>query len=160
MSDIGHIRIALTTNSLTDVDADFASARQMVFYDVSYDTAEFLDAVQFAPGKPPSSAKGGKGPGGGSGCSGPGTEEAGDLTDQKIGALDGCAVLFTRRLSDFAAVRVRDAKVFPVKMEAPRAVGDVIEQLQTMMNRNPPLWLRKALGYGIRNNAFLVEKEA
>ncbi|PWC42402.1 NifB/NifX family molybdenum-iron cluster-binding protein [Azospirillum sp. TSO22-1] len=156
MSDIGHIKIALTTNSLTDVDADFASARQMVFYDVSYDSAEFLDAVQFGPGK----AAGGKGPGGGAGCSGPGTEEAGDLTDQKIGALAGCAVLFTRRLSDFAAVRVRDAKVFPVKMETPREVGAVIEQLQAMMNRNPPLWLRKALGYGVRNNAFLVEKEA
>lgn len=158
MSEIGHIKIALTTNSLTDVDADFASARQMVFYDVAYDTAEFLDAVTFAPGKP----AGKKGPGGGAGCSaGDGAEEAvGDLTDQKINALDGCAVLFTRKLSDFAAVRVRDARVFPVKMDTQREIGEVIDQLQKMMNNSPPLWLRKALGYGLRNNAFLIEKEA
>ncbi|TWA70164.1 nitrogen fixation protein NifX [Azospirillum brasilense] len=158
MSDIGHIKIALTTNSLTDVDADFASARQMVFYDVSYDSSAFLDMVQFAAGKAPN---GGKGPGGGAGCSGAGVDDTpGDLTDQKIGALDGCAVLFTRKLSDFAAVRVRDAKVFPVKMEREREIAEVIEQLQAMMNKSPPLWLRKALGYGTRNNAFLVEKEA
>lgn len=71
MSNIGHIKIALTTNSLTDVDADFASTRQMVFYDVSYDTAEFLDVVQFVPGRPPTGMGGGKRPGGGTGCSGP-----------------------------------------------------------------------------------------
>lgn len=158
MTSIGHIKIAMTTNSLTDVDADFASARQMVFYDVSYDTAEFLDAVQFTPGKPP---LGMKGPGGGAGCSGAGADDSqGDLTEQKIGALAGCAVLFTRKLSDFTAVRVRDAKVFPVKMEQPREVGEVIAQLQAMMNNRPPLWLRKALGYGTRNNAFLIEKSA
>lgn len=158
MSDIGHIKIALTTNSLTDVDADFASARQMVFYDVTYDTAEFLDAVSFAPGAPP---QGGKGPGGGAGCSGAGMEDAGgDLTDRKIAALEGCGVLFTRKLSDFAAVRMHGAKVFPVKMESPREIGAVIEHLQSMMNNRPPLWLRKALGYGVLNNAFLVEKTA
>ncbi len=32
--DAAHLRIAITTNSLLAVDANFASAKQMVFYDV------------------------------------------------------------------------------------------------------------------------------
>ena len=30
--DAAHLRIAITTNSLVAVDANFASAKQMVFY--------------------------------------------------------------------------------------------------------------------------------
>ena len=35
--DAAHLRIAITTNSLVAVDANFASAKQMVFYDVTRD---------------------------------------------------------------------------------------------------------------------------
>ena len=50
MSEIGHIRIAVTSNDLLQVDANFAQAKQIVFYDVSYDDAEFVDCVQFKGG--------------------------------------------------------------------------------------------------------------
>ena len=48
--DTPHLRIALTTNSLVKVDANFAAAKQVVFYDVDRDGSEFVDVVHFTPG--------------------------------------------------------------------------------------------------------------
>ncbi len=56
--DHGHLRIAITTNSLIQCDANFVQARQMVFYDVTRDASEFVDVVHF-------SKSGKRGPGGG-----------------------------------------------------------------------------------------------
>ncbi len=155
MAEIGHVKIAITTNSLIQVDVDFAKARQVVFYDVSYDSSSFLDCAQFAA---PKRGEGGKR---GSGCSGGGGPEgndaqSGDPIARKLEALAECDVVFTTGLSDLAAVHMKRMNIFPVKMEKPRDIDEVIEKLQSMMNNNPPLWLRKALGYGRRNAAFLV----
>ncbi|PWV60995.1 NifB/NifX family molybdenum-iron cluster-binding protein [Plasticicumulans acidivorans] len=157
MSEIGHLKIAITTNDLLQVDANFANAKQIVFYDVTYDDAVFVDCVQFKGGK----GGGKRGPGGGGGCSmgDPNDGAAVDQVKLRVDALEGCAVLFTRALSDFAAVNVKNAGVFPVKMETGREITEVIETLQRMMNNHPPLWLRKALGYGVRNAEFLIERD-
>ena len=58
--DAPHLRIAVTTNSLIQVDANFAAAKQVVFYDVARDSSEFVDVIHFSPG---GIAR--KGPGGG-----------------------------------------------------------------------------------------------
>ena len=145
MPEPGHVRIAITTNDLLQVDADFVSAKQIVFYDVSSDSSEFLDSVTLAALK-----NGGqkKGPGGGTGCSL--SENDDDATLDRIGlmveALKGSAVLFTKGLSDPQAVRVKNADVFPVKMEHNREIPDVILQMQRMLSSNPPPWLRRAMG--------------
>ncbi len=143
MAQSGHVKVALTTNSLTEVDADFANARQIMFYDVSCDGAVFLDVKQFDPGRP----DGQKGPGGGTGCSNmdPLDGEAADMLDAKFEALRGCGVLFTCRLSDFAAVRIHEGCTFPVKMEVKRGVDRVLSQIQHLLCTKPPLWLRRRL---------------
>jgi nitrogen fixation protein NifX len=159
MTEIGHLKIAITTNDLTQVDADFISAKQMVFYDVTYDSSEFLDCVQFGMVK---RGVDGKGPGGGTGCSNADTDETPNL--DRIGtmveALDGCAVLFTRGLSDPQAVRVKNAGVFPVKMERSRSIPEVVAHLQGMLNKNPPLWLRRAMRDSAPDAEYLLEATA
>jgi len=148
MHSAGHVKIAITTNSLTEVDAGFANAGQVVVYDVSAQASEFLDCIQFRGAKKglaPGESK--KGPGGGKGCA------MDDLTNgvttdrmaERVDALDGCSVLFTLGLSDLHAVHVKRRGIFPVKMEKSRSVDDVVESLQTMLKNNPPLWLRRVL---------------
>jgi nitrogen fixation protein NifX len=139
----GHIKVALTSNSLTEVDADFVSAKQILFYDVGGDSVEFLDAVQFDGGRP----DGQRGPGGGTGCSNlePVDGASAAVMDAKIYSLKGCGVLITLHLSDFASVRIHNGRTFPVKMERRRDVTYVLKQLQHLLNTNPPLWLRKKL---------------
>ncbi len=169
MSAIGHVKIALATNSLTHVDTSFTFARQIVFYDVSYDTREFLDMVRLASPRPPqegsadaesdanaetSKPRPGSGRNGGCCFAEAGLTEGSDRLAARVDAVRGCAILFCKGLNDLAAVRLHEAGVFPLKIEQRRDIDTVIDALQRTMNTHPPLWLRKALGYGVRNPEF------
>jgi hypothetical protein len=142
-----HLRVALTTNSLQKVDANFAAAKQLVFYDVDRDSSEFVDVVHFTPG-------GKKGVGGGRGgadgrCV---MEDMGDDDGtgrdplvERVAALKGSSVLFTLGLSDLAAVRINNLRVFPVKSAQVRTIDDVIGNVQRLMRNTPPLWMRRCM---------------
>jgi nitrogen fixation protein NifX len=148
MSEIGHLKIAITTNGLTQVDANFNGAKQVVFYDVASDSSRFVDLVQFKG----SGAKKQPGAGKNGGCWMMDTEEESvggvDHLSARVDALKGCAVLFTKGIGDPAAMRVKDLNVFPVKLENARDIDDVIVNLQKMMaNDPPPLWIRRAMGH-------------
>lgn len=139
--DIPHLRIAITTNSLIQCDANFAAAKQMVFYDVTRESSEFVDVVHFR-------RRAKKGPGGGKGCVMDDMEDddgkGNDPLVERVEAVRGCSILFTLGLSDLAAARVHGSKVFPVKSEKVRDVGEVIANVQRMMDA-PPLWLRRVM---------------
>lgn len=159
---IGHIKVALCTNNLTHVDANFSFARQLVIYDVSYDEITFLDVGKFASAERRSRAARqaeqqppGSGRNGGCCMAALGGSEV-DQLPARVAAVEGCSVLFSFMLNDLAAVRLRDAHVFPVKLESPREIDQVLGSLQWMMNHNPPLWLRRALGYGIADSGYRV----
>ena len=47
--DAAHLRIAISTQS--GAEANFASATQVVFFDVARDDSEFVDCVRFRPEK-------------------------------------------------------------------------------------------------------------
>jgi nitrogen fixation protein NifX len=143
-----HLRIAITTDSLTNLDAQFVAAKNFVVYDVAPDEAEFIDALQFS--------RRGKGKAGGGGREANGGRcvmddmENDDGTGfdpltERVNALEGVSILFTLGLSDVAAVRVHDLKVFPVKSARHRAIDDVIAQVQAMMSGMQPLWMRRAI---------------
>lgn len=156
-----HLRIAVTTNSLIQLDASFAAAKQVVFYDVTRDASEFVDVVHFGKG-----AK--KGLGGGQGAAN-GRCVMDDMEDddgtgrdplvERVEALNGCSVLFTLGLSDLAAVRVHNARIFPVKSERERSIDDVIANVQRLMNGVPPLWLRRVMRNRDGNRMHLDEQE-
>ncbi|MDR3393738.1 MAG: NifB/NifX family molybdenum-iron cluster-binding protein [Parasulfuritortus sp.] len=163
MPEIGHIKIALTTNSLTRVDVAFTLAQQIVIYDIGYDSAEFLDAVRFTGGSAGKSKGKGGGQGGATDCwmnETDNTGPEGDRLTPRLDACQGCQVVFTKGLSDLAAVRMRDSRIFPVKMEEGRDIDEVITYMQNMMKSKPPLWLRKALGQVTGNPEYQVEKYA
>lgn len=145
MSQSGHIKIAIATNDLLQADGHFTSARQMVFYDVSEHAAEFVDCVQFRRNAHLSGAT--RGPGGGQGCamSDPSDGASSELIQERIESVRGCSLLFSRGLSDLHAVQVHRFGVYPVKLERPREIAEVITYTQRMIAR-PPLWLRRALG--------------
>jgi nitrogen fixation protein NifX len=157
-SKTGHVKIALTSNDLIKVDANFQVARQVLFYDVGYDHAEFIDCLQFKGGRAARGPGGGKG--GSAGCwmeEMAADEAAGgeDMLTTRVNALEGCGILFTKGLSDPAAVRIHARKIFPVKMERSLEIDAVIHSLQQMMQK-PPLWLRKTLGIHVHNPEYQV----
>lgn len=145
-----HLRLAITTNSLIQCDANFISAKQMVFYHVGATWSEFADVVHF-------SKSGKKGPGGGQGAKPGGgcwmddiedVEPGNDPLADRVEAADGSSVLFTCGLSDLAAMRLHALSVFPVKIEKPHAIDDVIANVQRMLTGTPPLWVRRLIRDG------------
>lgn len=177
MTAIGHVKIALATNSLTHVDTSFTFAKHIVFYDVSYDTREFLDTVRLAAPRSPqntdtdadadsktaaesgasaeaSKPRPGSGRNGGCCFAEAALAEGSDRLAAQVDVVRGCAILFCKELNDLAAVRLHEAGIFPIKIEQRRDIDNVIDALQKTMNHNPPLWLRKALGYGVHNPDF------
>jgi nitrogen fixation protein NifX len=159
--DSPHLRIAITTDSLIKLDSNFATTKQMVFYDVTREGSEFVDVVNFQRG-----AK--KGVGGGQGGAdgkcvmddmGDDDGTGKDPLEERVAALSGCSVLFTLGLSDLAACRVQDHRIFPVKSERPREIDDVIQQIQRLMNGVPPLWLRRVMRDSTGNRLPLDEQE-
>jgi nitrogen fixation protein NifX len=160
--DAEHLRIAVTTNSLVTVDANFVAAKQFVLYDVSAEESEFVDAVQFARGGKGKANGGGKENNGGRCVMEDMEDDDGTGRDplvERVEALDGCSVLFTLGLSDVAAVRVYDLKVFPIKSEKARPIDEVIAQIQTMMTSGAmPLWMRRAISR--RSGVELAEQSA
>lgn len=158
-----HVRIAITTNSLIQVDANFVAARQMVFYNVSQTASEFVDVVHFSrSGK---AAK--KGPGGGKGCVMDDMENDDgtgfDPLVDRVNSVESSSVLFTCGLSDLAAVRMHARSIFPVKSERVRPIDEVIANVQRMMQGTPPLWLRRLLrdkdGNSLRLSLFEEQSE-
>ena len=141
-----NVKIAIATNDLLQANANFAIAKQFVIYEVSADSSEFIDCIQFRGGVKVA-GNGGKGPGGGMGCS-MGDPTGGVSSEHMVDrfeAVKGCALLFSKGLSDVHAVAVKNMKVFPVKMEQNREIEEVLEYVQRMVNR-PPIWMRRAMG--------------
>lgn len=143
--DVPHLRLALMTNNLIQVDTAFSAARQVVLYDVAPDRSEFVDVIPFGR-----FAR--KGPGGGPVDGRCVLEDMGeddgtgaDPIVERVEAVDGCSILFALGLSDLAAVRVHARKVFPVKSERVRDIDDVIAEVQRLMAGSPPLWLRRVM---------------
>jgi hypothetical protein len=72
--------------------------------------------------------------------------------------LEGCGILFTKGLSDPAAVRIHANKTFPVKMEQSREIEDVIIHLQKMMKtRHCGSEKSSACMPGTRNTRYLAQ---
>lgn len=143
--DVPHLRLAMMTNNLIQVDAPFSAARQLVLYDVAPGRSEFVDVIPFGR-----VAK--TGPGGGpvdGRCvmedMGDDDGNGGDPIAERVAALAGCSILFSLGLSDLAAVRVQACRVFPVKSDLVRDIDDVITEVQKLMTGSPPLWLRRVM---------------
>lgn len=139
------LKIALTTDDLTQVDADFPTARQFVFYTVTADSADFVDCIQFKDRPRGNGEGGGEKKGGGRCCGGAPAPAVGTSIDARIESLRGTGLLFTLAMSDPQSVRVADLGVFPVKLAGARSVLEVIDRLQAMLRGTPPLWLQRAM---------------
>jgi nitrogen fixation protein NifX len=144
-----HLRVALMTNNLIQVDVNFAAAKRVMIYDVNAETSEFVDTCYFGYGSKKGVEMGKKGPGGGKCCQMDEMDDDGtgfDPLTERVNALAGCSLLFTKGLSDLAAYRVHAQKIFPVQTENVHYIDDVIAQVQSLLKMNaPPLWVRRSM---------------
>ena len=125
------LRIAIATQDMKSLNAHFGSARRFTIYDVTSTEHRFIEAISFGEV---------------SDESGTHVKEGDDKIGPKVEALTGCHLLFVLAIGGPAAARVVSAQIHPVKLTKPETIESIIERVQTMMNGNPPPWLRKVMG--------------
>jgi len=147
--DTPHLRVALMTNNLIQVDVNFSVAKRVMIFDVNAEKSEFVDTCYFGYGSKKGAEMGKKGSGGGKCCQMDELDDDGsgfDPLTERVNALVGCSLLFAKGLSDLAACRVFEHKIFPVNTEKVRDIDDVITQVQKLLQKNaPPLWVRRSM---------------
>lgn len=119
-----HLKAAFATDSRNWVDADLAWSRHLMVYDVTLGGSDLLHARDYRTG------------------------DAADQLAAKLRVLGGCGVLFSTGLSDQTALTLSQAGIFPVVLEQRRPISTVLSRLQTLMRRDPPLWMCRVLRYG------------
>jgi nitrogen fixation protein NifX len=139
----GTMRVAFATHDRQRVDAHFGSAKTVLVYDVGPHEHTFLEAVQFDDA---TSEQGYH------------QDDGDDRMQGKVAALEGCSLLFVLAIGGPAAARVVRARVHPVKLNQPEPITAVIERVQTMLNSNPPPWLRKAMSASAGPERFLDDE--
>lgn len=138
------VRIAIATQDMKGLNAHFGSARKFAIYDVTPDTASFVEAVGFDDV---------------SDEAGTHKDDGDDKITPKVEALGGVNLLFVRAIGGPAAAKVVRAKIHPIKIPDPQPIDDVIARVQAMLKGSPPPWLRKVLaetGY-LERPAFAEE---
>lgn len=137
------MKVAFCTENLIDVDAHFGWARKIAIYEISAESHQLVEVVEFA----------------------------GDLAEDgsedklvpKLDAVKDCAILYVAAIGGSAAAKVIKLGVHPVKApEGKNAepIAVLIERLQGVLQGTPPPWLRKALLKGqARSFAFEDETE-
>jgi len=138
----GAVRIAIATRDMKGLNAHFGSASKFAVYDVTKESASFVEALAF---------------GDNSDESGSHKSEGDDKIAPKVEALTGCQLLFCLAIGGPSAAKVVSARIHPIKVAQACSIDEVLERTRTMLNANPPPWLRKVLaeaGIGAAKASF------
>jgi nitrogen fixation protein NifX len=122
------MKVAFATEDGQHVNAHFGWAKKIAIYDINSDDCRFVNCVEFIGN----------------------LEEDGneDKLAPKLEAIKDCAILYVAAIGGSAAARVVAKNVHPIKVAETQAIDDSLQQLQKVLNGNPPPWIRKALNKG------------
>ena len=119
------MKVAFATQDLEKCDAHFGWAKNIAIYELTAEGYDFVEAVQFA----------------------------GDLQEDgnedkllpKLEAIKDCSILYVAAIGGSGAARVVAQNIFPMKVQQPEKIADLLEKLKVVLNGVPPPWLRKML---------------
>jgi len=117
------IKVAFASKDMESINAHFGGAKEFVVYDVSKDGFKLSGVI-----KTDTSAM-----------------EGDDKTDFKVKALSGINIMYCESIGGTAAAKVIRGGINPMKVNEPRKIEDVLAELVTMINDNPPPWVKKIM---------------
>ena len=122
------MKVAFATEDGQYVNAHFGWAKKIAIYDINPEDCRFVNCIEFIGN-----------------LEGDGNE---DKLAPKLEAIKDCAILYVSAIGGSAAARVVANKVHPIKVVDTQTIRDSLQQLQKVLNGNPPPWIRKALHKG------------
>lgn len=121
----GSIRVAISSNSGTNLDGHYGSCLRYLVYQVSADELRLIDIRSAA---------------------------AADLADDRnafrAALISDCQVLYVVSVGGPAAAKIINAGIYPIKKIEGGEAETILRDLQHVMRSSPPPWLAKILGIG------------
>ena len=117
------MKVAFASKDLETINAHFGGAREFVVYNVSKEGFELSGVIKTDT-----------------------SELAGDdKTDFKVKALEGVNIMYCESIGGTAAAKVIRAGISPMKVQEPRPIEEVLNELVAMINGNPPPWIKRIM---------------
>lgn len=132
------IKVAFATKDLETINAHFGGAKEFAVYNVSQE-GFMMDSVV----KTDTSAMTGD-----------------DKTDFKVKALNGINIMYCESIGGTAAAKVIRAGINPMKVQEPRRIEDVLKELVSMINDNPPPWIKRIINFETTEDPRLARWQA
>ncbi|WP_345978961.1 nitrogen fixation protein NifX [Sulfurimonas sp. HSL3-2] len=127
------MKVAFATKDMQTINAHFGGAKEFVVYKVSKDGFELSEVVKTDT-----------------------SEMVGDdKTDFKVKALKGINIMYCESIGGTAAAKVIRGGINPMKVQEPRKIEDVLKELISMLNDNPPPWVKKVMNIQTENDPRL-----
>lgn len=127
--------VAFASKDGKTIDSHFAAAVSFSIYQVEKDEIRFVNSLTFI-----SAGEAGK-QGGLHRESLSGTDD--DKIQSRIKGLSECSIIYCTSIGGPAAARLVQSRIHPLKVAPGTEIGHELDRLQTMLNNNPPPWLRK-----------------
>jgi len=128
------MKVAFATKDMETINAHFGGAKEFVVYDVSKDSYRLSGVI-----KTDTSSLNGD-----------------DKTDFKVKALQGINIMYCESIGGTAAAKVIRGGINPMKVQEPRKIEDVVKELISMINDNPPPWVKKIMNIATEEDPRLA----
>jgi nitrogen fixation protein NifX len=117
------LRVAFATKDMVGVNAHFGGAKEFVVYNVSKEGYEVSEVIKTDTSE----------------------LEDDDKTDFRVRALKGVNIMYCESIGGTAAAKVIRAGIHPMKVNEPTPIEDILKTLVTMINGNPPPWVKNII---------------
>ncbi len=120
----GSIRVAIASNNGEMLDGHFGSCARFLIYQVSPDEARLIEIASMAAS--------------------PNNSE--DKNTYRAEQIKDCDVLYVVSIGGPAAAKVIKQDIHPVKIPNGGSAMDILDELCSVLDKNPPPWLAKIMG--------------
>ncbi len=128
------MKIAFATTDGKTVDEHFGRAGTFAIYEMTESGHHFVESRKFADGMDKSVTD---------------TKEMGPLHDiavrSKVDRLADCKLVYLTEIGGPSAARLVKKGMMPMKVKEPVAIERALAQLEEVIKKSPPPWLKKAM---------------
>jgi nitrogen fixation protein NifX len=117
------LKVAFATKDMETINAHFGGAKEFVVYDVTKEGYALSEVRKTDTSE----------------------LQGDDKTAFKVKALEGVNIMYCESIGGTAAAKVIRAGINPMKVQEPVKIETVLDQLITMLNGNPPPWIKRIL---------------
>jgi len=117
------MKVAFATKDMETINAHFGGAKEFVVYNLGKEGFELSNVVKTDTSK----------------------LNGDDKTDFKVKALKGVNIMYCESIGGTAAAKVIRAGINPMKVQEPRKIEAVLNELVAMVNGNPPPWVKRIM---------------